>query len=50
MNMKFLDYTPFSYFQPYMEPKQLLAEAVEKKGLKPDAFYTLYHGEVKQLS
>lgn len=35
--------------EPYMEPKEKLAEAVKKKGLSADAFYTLYHGEVKQL-
>ena len=36
-------------FQPYMEPKEKLEEAVRKRGLGPDTFITLKHGEVKQL-
>jgi len=33
----------------YLEPREKLAEEVNKKGLKPDAFITVKHGEVKVL-
>ena len=36
-------------FQPYMEPKEKLEEAVKNGGLRPDTFITLKHGEVKLL-
>ena len=36
-------------FQPYMEPKEKLEEAVKNGGLRPYTFITLKHGEVKLL-
>ncbi|CAG5927578.1 unnamed protein product [Menidia menidia] len=37
-------------YEYYLEPPVLLREALEKRGLKPDSFFTLHHGESRLLA
>ncbi|KAF3859171.1 hypothetical protein F7725_021570 [Dissostichus mawsoni] len=37
-------------YEFYLEPPVRLREALEQKGLKPDSFFTLHHGESRLLS
>ncbi|XP_034382328.1 N-acyl-phosphatidylethanolamine-hydrolyzing phospholipase D isoform X2 [Cyclopterus lumpus] len=37
-------------YEFYLEPPVRLREAVEQKGLKPESFFTLHHGESRLLS
>lgn len=36
--------------QYYLDPPLRLREALEQKGLKPDCFFTLHHGESRLIS
>lgn len=36
--------------QYYLDPPLQLREALEQKGLKPDSFFTLHHGESRLIS
>lgn len=37
------------FFQPYLEPRDLLRKTVEEKELTEEDFFTVDHGEIKIL-
>ncbi|KAK2858970.1 hypothetical protein Q5P01_003590 [Channa striata] len=37
-------------YEYYLEPPVRLREALEKKGLKPESFFTLHHGESRHIA
>lgn len=39
-----------SFVQHYLEPPVRLREALEQKGLKPESFFTLHHGESRLIA
>lgn len=43
--LKSLTLSPLLFVQYYLEPPARLREALQQKGLKPESFFTLNHGE-----
>ena len=41
----FFMYVQF-FFQPYLEPRELLGAEIEKRNMKPSSFFTVSHGEI----